>query len=689
MDLRRPNRLPVILQSEASECGLACIAMIAGFHGRSYSLPELRQQYAISLRGAGLKLLLKIAAGVGLAGRPLRIDLHELKRLQCPALLHWDLDHYVVLRRIDRRGRAIVHNPALGVRRYGAGELSRHFSGIAVELSPRAGFKPRVPTPGLSLRSLTGGLRNLWPALLQILLLSGLIQCFALAAPFYLQLVVDDVLVKHNLHLLWVLAAGFGLLLLIRVATRSLRDWIGQHAAVSLGIGMAASLFQHLLRLPSGYFAHRRSGDVASRFESVKPVQAFLTGGAISAGVDGVLAVTTLVMMLLYSPLLSLIVLVSFAVYLLLRMATFTGLKVRSQEAIGAGALADSQFLETLHAIPSIRAAGREAEVGGIWLNRLAAARSADLKVARLQIGFDAGHGLITGLENVLVVFAGAHAVLEGELTIGMLYAFVAFKNHFGAALTALIDESLRYRMLTVHLERIADITQTPAEQGLLAESGFSVRRQGAVDLSGLWYRYGEGEPYVLQDFNMTVPEGEWLCLQGPSGCGKSTVLKLAAGLLNPEQGEVRIAGQLFTGAGIRQIREGIATITEADVLLSGSIIQNVTFFDLQPDLAAVESVCQLAEIHADILAMPMGYETRLGQLGSVLSAGQQQRLLLARALYRRPWLLLLDEATAHLDGRTERRVLDNLREMSLTCLFTSHAAGLPSELGVEVRQMG
>lgn len=689
MGLRRANRLPLILQSEAAECGLACIAMIAGFHGRSFSLLELRQQYPISLRGAGLKLLLNIAAAVGLTGRPLRVDLPELPRLQCPALLHWDLDHFVVLRRIDRRGRAIVHNPALGVRRYGAEELSRHFSGIAVELTPRAGFQPRTRTPDLSLGSLAGGLGRLWPVLLQILLLSVLIQCFALAAPFYLQIVVDDVLVKHNRHMLWVLAAGFGLLLLVRVATRSLREWIGQQAAVRVGVGMAGSLFAHLLRLPGAYFAHRRSGDVASRFDSMKPVQAFLTDGAISAGVDGVLALTTLVMMLLYSPLLSLIVLVSFAAYLLLRVATFPPLKVRSEEAIAAGAVADSQFLETLQAIPSIRAAGREAEVGSIWLNRLTAARSADLKVARLQIGFDAGHGLITGLENVLVVFIGAHAVLDGTLTIGMLYAFVAFKNHFGTALTALIDESLRFRMLAVHLERIADIARTPAEPGLVAESGFGVRRQGAVDLIGLWYRYGEGEPHVLQDFSLSLPEGAWLCLQGPSGCGKSTVLKLAAGLLEPTRGEVRIAGQRYAGPAVRQIREGIATITEEDVLLSGSIIQNITFFDLQPDPGAVEDVCRLAEIHADILAMPMGYETRLGQLGSVLSAGQQQRLLLARALYRRPWLLLLDEATAHLDEGTQRRVLDNLRSLSLTCLFTTHAPNLPRELGVEVRQMG
>ena len=683
----------MVLQSETAECGLACLAMVAGFYGRRLSLHEMRARFALSRRGASLKFLLKIAEGLDFAARPVRLELDELRTLQGPALLHWDLDHFVVLRKFDFRGRAIIHNPALGVRRYALEEVSAHFTGVAVELTPKSDFRPAARRPGIGLKSLVSGHQGLGWALAQILLLSVLLQCFALAAPFYLQLVVDDVLVRYSTHLLAVLALGFGLLLVVRVITRALRDRIVQHAAAGLGIGMSAELFAHLLRLPTDYFAARRIGDVTSRFESLKPIQAFFSGGAIGACVDGALAVTTLGMMLFYSTLLSSIVVISFLLYLAARLATFVALRARSDESISAAAAVDSQFVETLQAITGIKAAGRENELGGIWVNRFVASKSADLKVGNLQIGFDAAHGLISGLENVLVVFVGAHLVMDGRLTIGMLYAFVAFKNHFVTASSAFVDEALRYRMLGLHLERVADIAESEAESGLQVQSGFSVRPQGELELHRVWYRYSEGEPWVLEDFSLRMRPGQKICLQGPSGCGKSTVLKLAAGLLRPQRGEVRLGGRPVAGALLHHFRQSSALVTDTDVLLSGSIVQNVTFFDLEPDYEAVERACRLADIHEDIVAMPMAYDTRVGALGSVMSAGQLQRLLLARALYRRPWLLILDEATAHLDRLTESRIFTNiapgLSGEPLTCLLASHSEYLPAAIGASVVRLG
>jgi ATP-binding cassette subfamily B protein RaxB len=193
------------------------------------------------------------------------------------------------------------------------------------------------------------------------------------------------------------------------------------------------------------------------------------------------------------------------------------------------------------------------------------------------------------------------------------------------------------------------------------------------------------GRVKAVDGVSFRAEAGKFVVLLGPSGCGKSTVLKLASGLIAPDRGEIRIAGQCLTGAGLRQIRQGLAVVSQEDVLFSGSIVQNVTFFALQPDFDAVEQACRLVEIHSDVLAMPMGYDTRVGQLGSVLSAGQKQRLLLARALYRRPWLLILDEATAHLDEETERRVFANLATRSLTCLLASHSPRLPIRIGARV----
>jgi ATP-binding cassette subfamily B protein RaxB len=664
--------LPVLLQAEASECAVTCLAMVAGYHGSEHDVHALRARLGATPRGWTLKRLIGAAAMLGLSARALRVELDDLHRLVCPAILHWDFDHFVVLKRADAR-TAVVHNPAAGERRFPLAELSKHFTGIALELTPTAAFERGAPPQRLRLAAFWRGLDGLARPLAQLLVLSVLIQLFALATPSYLQLVVDDVLVKRDVDALNVLAIGFALLAAINVATKALRGWANAHLANRLNFSIGARIFAHLLRLPLDYFQRRHVGDVVSRFRSLKPIQDFITGGFVTTAIDGVMAVTTLFVLVAYSPLLTSISIGASAAYAALRLVLFAPLERRSHETIVAEAKLDSHLLETLRALQGIKLFGAEPERERTWQNRAVDALNAAVRVARMNLGYEAANGLLFGVENVLIVFAGAHAVLSGKLTIGMLYAFVAYRTHFSSAMQSLTAQFIQARMLALHLERVADIALTEPADNPPAQSAFVAPVRGELALDRVGFAYPGSDAPVLRDVDVAIEAGEWLAIVGPSGVGKSTLLRVLLGLAPPGAGRVRIDGVPLERLGPRSFRAGVAALLQDDMLLSGSIRDNVSFFDPSPDVERLERATRDAAIHADIAALPMGFSTHIGDMGSALSLGQQQRLLLARALYREPTLLVLDEGTSRLDPTTELAVMRAIAARRITCVYTTH----------------
>jgi ATP-binding cassette subfamily B protein RaxB len=665
------RQLPVILQSEASECGLACLAMIAAYHGSGHDVRTARARLGATPRGWTLRQLIDSAATLGLSARAVRVELAELHRVASPAILHWDFDHFVVLKRVGARA-AVIHNPAVGERRFPLDELSKHFTGIALELTPTAAFERAAPAPRLRLATFWRGVDGLTRPLVQLLVLSALIQLFALATPSYLQLVVDDVLVKRDVDALNVLAIGFLLLAAINVATKALRGWANLHLASRLNFSIGARLFGHLVRLPLDFFQRRHVGDVVSRFRSLKRVQEFIGAGVVTTVIDGAMAATTLIVLFVYSALLASIATGAFVAYAALRLSTFALLARRSHEAIVADAQVDSHFLETLRALQGIKLFGAEAERERGWQNRTVDSLNAAARVARSNLGYDAINGLVFGVENVLIVFAGAREVLSGALTIGMLYAFVAYRTHFSNAMNSLIAQIVQARMLALHLERIADIALADPELDAYALSSFIAPVRGAVTLERAAFAYPGGAP-VFADLDLTVDAGEWIAIVGPSGIGKSTLLRVLLGLARPTAGCVRIDGAPLDQLGLRSLRAGVAALLQDDVLLSGSIRDNIAFFDPSADVERLERAARDAAIHADVVALPMGYSTRIGDMGSALSLGQQQRLLLARALYREPALLVLDEGTSRLDPATELAIMRAIAARQITCIYTTH----------------
>ncbi|MGA0611321.1 peptidase domain-containing ABC transporter [Caldimonas sp. KR1-144] len=667
-------RLPMILQTEAAECGLACLAMVASQHGHRIDLPTLRQRFSVSLKGMTLADLVRIAGELNLQSRPLRAELTHLEQLRAPCILHWDLNHFVVLREV-RRGHAVIHDPARGVRRLPLDEVSRHFTGIALELSPAAEFRASEDKQSVSVGQLLGRVTGLKRALAQIFLLALALEAFMLLSPFLLQWVVDGALVSADRELLLTLGLGFGGLVVLQVATGALRSWAVLYLSATLNLQWLGNVFTHLLRLPVAWFEKRHAGDVMSRFGAVQKIQQTLTTSFIEAVLDGLLVVVTLAMMAFYSLKLTAIAVAAVAVYALLRAAFFQPLKHATEEHIVHDAKKASHFLESLRGVTAIKLFNRESDRQARFMNLVVDTMNAELATKKLELAFGVLHKALFGLERVAVVWVGALLVMDQRFSVGMLFAFLAYKEQFATRFSALIDKAVELKMLRLQGERLADIVLTAPEPAALpAHPGASnAAAPLRIEVEGVSFRYADGEPWVLKDCSFTIEPGESVAIVGPSGGGKTTLVKLLLGVHAPSSGEVRVDGRDLRAVGMRGFRERVGTVMQDDLLFAGSIADNICFFDPQPDMAWIETCAQRAAVHEEIAALPMGYHTLVGDLGASLSGGQRQRILLARALYKRPQLLFLDEATSALDVEREREVNDAIRALSITRVIVAH----------------
>jgi ATP-binding cassette subfamily B protein RaxB len=664
-----------ILQSESSECALACLAMVSAAHKLHVDLDTLRRRFAVSLKGATLQQLMAHAGALQFSSRALRLELDELAQLQLPCILHWDLNHFVVLKKVGRDHVRIL-DPAVGERKLPLAEVSRHFTGVALELTPNAQFVAAEAAPRVGLGALTGRVLGLKRSLAQIFALALALQVFAIAAPLLNQWMVDEAIATYDRDLLGVLIVGFGLLLLVQTALGLARSWLAMVLGMSLGLQWSSNLFSHLVRLPVAFFERRHLGDVVSRFGAVGAIQKTLTASLLEAILDGLMSVVTLGMMLLYSPQMAAVTLVSVALYGGLRWAAYRPFRDAAAERLVVGAREQTHFLESLRAIQPLKLFGREQERRARWQNLLVEVQNRDVRTAKMGIGFGTANTLIFGVENLLVLWLGANLVMQSSpqavFSIGMLFAYTSYKGQFTGRMSALIDYAVEIKMLGLHAERLADIALAEPEGDSQPDHALD-HLQPRIELKGVHFRYGEGEPWVLKDVHLVLQPGESVAIVGPSGCGKTTLLKLLLGLLKPEEGEVLYGGLPVQQLGMQNYRRLIGTVMQEDVLLAGSIADNISFFDIRPDQASIEACAQLAAVHSDIANMPMGYQTLVGDMGSSLSGGQKQRVLLARALYKQPKVLALDEATSHLDIGNEQRVTQALAQLPLTRIVVAH----------------
>ena len=649
---------------------MACLAMVASYHGERIDMPGLRQRFSISLRGTTLAHILKFADRLNLAGRPLRIELEDLPYLQTPCILHWDMNHFVVLKKADKK-KIVLHDPALGLRKMSYAQGSRHFTGVALELTPTESFQPKDETQPLRLRELTGRVVGLKRALAQVFALASALELFAIISPLFLQLTIDKVVSAYDRDLLMTLGIGFMLLVGLQAFLSALRSWTTLYFGTALKLQWYANLFSHLVRLPVSFFEKRYFGDIMSRFDGAEAIQRTLTNNFIEALLDGMISIFMLGVMFLYSRKLALVVVLSVLLYALLRNLAYRPLREATEEQIINMAKQQTHFIETLRGIRTIKVFGREDSRKTRWMNLLVDTTNAQVMAEKLNIIFKSANLLIFGVQSVAIIWLGILLVLRGGFTIGMLFAFVAYQEQFKARITTLVDRMYEFRMLSLQVQRLSDVVFAKPESNLL-DVPLDQPAQPFIEVKSLYFRYSEVEPWLLENVNLRIEPGECVAIVGPSGAGKSTLLKLMAGLLQPQAGDVIISGHSVCTSRASVLGK-VGFVLQDDSLFAGTISENISFASDVADMARVEECARLACLHDEIMAMPMAYGTLIGDMGNALSGGQQQRLLLARALYQQPAILILDEATSHLDVATEQKIAAMLAELRMTRVFAAH----------------
>lgn len=667
------SRVRLIRQTEMAECGLASLTMVANYHGLDIDLGTMRRRYSPSMRGAPLRALINLADQIGLTPRAVKLPLEELGNLHMPAVLHWDLNHYVVIEAV-KGGKALIHNPDGRTIWMPLSEVSDHFTGVALELRRSNDFAAQSLRERLRISQLWQSMTGLKRALAQVLLLSLVLQAFVLASPYYMQVAIDNALPALDNDLLTVLALGFGLFTLINVVASLLRSFVLMNAGASVGFALATNVARRMFRLPIEWFEKRHTGDILSRFQSIAPIQNLLTQGAVAALVDGVMAIFTLAVMFYYSALLAMVALIAFALYAAARFISFSFQREAEEATIITGGKEQSTLIETLRGMVTLRLFGRETLRHAFWQTRLTDSVNADVRLSRIGIWQSSANLLIFGLENIITIWLAISFVIDGAgFSIGMVFAYMAYKNQFISKSAALIDQAIGFKMLGLHLDRLSDIALSDEDISFTTASDATTELVGKIELRDIHYRYSTSDPFVLQGVNLVIEAGEHVAITGPSGGGKSTLLKVLLGLAEPASGDVLIDGIPLHRFGYKSFHRQIAAVLQEDSLFAGSLTDNIALFDENVDLQLVVAAAAAASIHEDIMRMPMQYESLIGDMGSTLSGGQKQRVLLARALYRRPKILLMDEGTAHLDAAHEAAVNNAISQMGITRIVIAH----------------
>ena len=657
-----------------TECGLACVLMIADYYGAPIDLIALRRQHEVSSKGASLGAIIRCCKQIGLSPRAVRCDFRDLQKLRTPCVLHWRFNHFVVLRAVRSKG-LVIHDPARGIVTESSEVAAEAFTGVALEVSRAKGFRTRKRSRRLRLGDLVTLDDGMKRKFLAGFLLALICEALLLATPFYLQVIIDQVLAKGDSVLLETLAIAFSVLLVIHVLANVMRQLTFHYLGHVTVFDITTRVLHCLLQLPIRFFRNRELGDIQHRVQSLGRIQSFVVQSVPALVLDSLFILLITGLMALYDVGLTFLMVTVLAIWSFWRAAIFSFSLRLSSDIAQTESSVQTHLLESLRAVQSIKVTNGETQRELEWRNLFADATNARIRVGNLQVFDSTVRQILFQGARIATVYMLAARGLDGQISIGMISAYVSYLGMFTTRGCGIVDRILEYRLLDVPLNRLADIvfSDEEAPAGTLTTSG-SERRIGAIELKSVSFSYSRDEPAILRDCSACFDESELTAIAGPSGVGKSTLLQLIAGNETATNGCLSYGSRPSHHWALSDLRSQMAVVFQGDTLLKGSIAENIALSAAVVDMSRVHHAAELACIVSEIEALPMGLQTRIGDLGSALSRGQVQRILLARAIYRRPTLLLLDEATSGLDYELEKKVIASLSQLDATTVVVTHS---------------
>lgn len=668
--LRPRARIPYVAQLTETDCGPACLAIVLAFFGKEVPLDELRRRAGSGRDGSNAATLLTVARSFGLRTRAVSLDIDDLDFLSEGSILHWEFQHFVVFERLQGDGVDVV-DPARGRRHVPMPRFRQSFTGVALLFEPSEDFTP-------ARRRRRGIARQLGRVLGESRLLSSILvtalfaQICALALPAITRVVVDRIVPRGDHGLLEIIGIGVAVLVGFNLLNSIVRAHPFLHLRTRLNARMTLDFLEHLVALPYAFFQERSPGDLMLRLNSNGNVREILTSSVLSGALDGVLVCLYLVLLLSASPSFGLLVLALG----LIRVLLFVLVRRRQRELLAQSLEVQARFenyqVEMLTGIEELKSMGIEERAVERWSHLFVDTLNNAVDRGKLSAFFDSTLEALALVSSAAVLLFGAFQVLSGQMSLGTMLALSALAAGFLSPLSNLVASAAQLQLLGTYLERINEVFETPREQQAEQRQPVS-RLTGRIAVENLSFRYGPAGPDVVDGVSLDIEPGQMLAVVGASGSGKSTLGKLLIGLYPPASGRVLYDGRDLRELDHHAVRSQWGIVTQSIKLFGGTVRSNIALADPTLELDQVVEAAKLACLHDEIMQMPMGYDTPLSDGGLSLSGGQRQRLALARALARRPALLLLDEASSSLDARTELEVQRRLSELDMTRVVIAH----------------
>ncbi|ENN4045291.1 TPA: peptidase domain-containing ABC transporter [Salmonella enterica subsp. enterica serovar 13,23:b:-] len=671
------KKVRLVLQNEDAECGQACLTMIFNFHGYGVTLPELRQDLSSHSGGMTLGQMAEMSTRHGFQSTPYTLQPAELSQLRLPCILHWNFTHFVVLTRVGKTGVEIL-DPALGAVTVSNGKLRKHFTGVAVEILPGENFI-RKKKEKIRLKDVTGKVFGFVPFIIKILFVSLLLDAVALLLPRVSQTIIDKVVLDNDRHFLFICILIGMALLLVQFVLFIINGWMKIYFDSKFVTQWRKNIFSKMLSLPVGYFTSRGFGNIMYRFRSIDAIQGYLTDKFASLILNAVSSLIILVVMLFYSLPMTLIAAVTIVLYSFVRYSTYHYLKENAYGIITLKSREQSGLINALKFIQLHKLYNGVGRVVTQYAGIIAEETSINSGTRLITIIGAGVNQLLSGIRGVLILAVGVLLVMGNKMTVGMIFAFTAYSVEFSKRATLVIDVLYQLQMLNIHILRLSEIVHAPEETGMHGKA--PLPESAEISLRNIYHQYSSGGRYTLEGINIDIQHNETVLLTGGSGSGKSTLVKLVLGLTEPAAGIVSVGGIHVRELGKNQLRSMTATVLQGDGLFPGTIYENITFDTGTEHLDEIQRMAASVGIHHVISSLPLGYFSIVGDMSDFLSGGEKQKLLVMRALFKKPRILILDEADSNLDPVSEKAIFDAVMAYPCTKIIISHKTERPYQV--------